>query len=102
MKWTLKIIIIIIIITIIIIIIVVIIIVIIYVSIIIVIIILALSIHLFYPSFNVIVVSVLPAFIVVVKPCTTCTLNDLVPCSIGIKPYTNLKTKFVQRNLLNW
>ena len=69
---------------------------------IIVIITLALSIHLFYPSFNVIVVSVLPAFIVVVKPCTTCTLNDLVPCSIGIKPYTNLKTKFVQRNLLNW
>ena len=68
---------------------------------IIVIITLALSIHLFYPSFNVIVVSVLPAFIVVVKPCTTCTLNDLVPCSIGIKPHTNLKTKFVQRNLLN-
>ena len=63
---------------------VIIIIVIIYVSINIVIIILALSIHLFYPSFNVIVVSVLPAFIVVVKPCTTCTLNDLVPCSIGI------------------
>ena len=35
----------------------------------------------FYPYFNVIiVVSILPK----VEPCTTCNLNELVPCSIGI------------------
>ena len=35
----------------------------------------------FYPYFNVIiVVSILPK----VEPCTTCNLNELAPCSIGI------------------
>ena len=38
-------------------------------------------IYLFYPYFKFIVVaSILPK----VEPCTTCNLNDLVPCSIGI------------------
>ena len=32
----------------------------------------------------IVVVSILPNLIIEVKPCPICTLNDLVPCSIGI------------------
>ena len=42
-------------------------------------------IYLFYSCFNVIVVSVLSAFIIVIEPCSTCTLTELEPCSIGIE-----------------
>ena len=39
----------------------------------------------FYPYFNVIViVSILPILIIEVEPCTICTLNGVVACSIGI------------------
>ena len=48
-----------------------------------------------------IVASTLPVFIIKVQPCTACTLNDLVPCSIGIKSYVTFKVKFVQRNVVN-
>ena len=43
---------------------------------------------LFNVNVNVIVaVSLLPIFIMKVESCTTCTLNDLVPCSKGIESY---------------
>ena len=68
--------------------------------IIVIIIILALFIYLFHPLFNVIVVvSILTVFIIEVEPCTTCTLKDIVPCSIGIEPYTTFKTKFVHTHV---
>ena len=57
---------------------------------------------LFCRYFNVIVtVSILPIFIIKVEPCTTYTLNDLVPCSTGIESYMNVKAKFLQRNIVN-
>ena len=57
---------------------------------------------LFYPYFNVIVVvSIFPNLIIEVEPCTICTLNDLVPCSIGIQSYMSFKTKFVQIKIVN-
>ena len=34
------------------------------------------------------------------EPCSTCTLNDLVPCSIGIESYMTFKARFVQRNIV--
>ena len=50
----------------------------------------------FYPYFNVIIgVSILPIFIIKVE---SCTLNNLVPCSIGIESHMTFKAKFVQRN----
>ena len=51
-----------------------------------------LFIYLFYTYFNVIVVvGILPVFIIIkVEPCKTCVLNDLVPDSLGIEPYTTL------------
>ena len=50
----------------------------------------------FYPYLNVIVnVNLLPGFITVVKPSTTCTLNNLAPCFIRIEPYTTFKMKLV-------
>ena len=52
--------------------------------------------------FNLTVVgTILAVFITKVKPCTTCTLNDLVPCSIEIEPYPIFKAKFVQRDIVN-
>ena len=53
--------------------------------------------YLFYTYFNVIVVvSILPVFITVDEPCTICSFTNLVPCPVGIHPYTTFKTKFVQ------
>ena len=65
-----------------------------------------LSLYLHYlfvlPFFNVIIViSVLPIIIIKIEPCTTCTLNDLAHCSIGIESYMTFKAKFVQRNIVN-
>ena len=38
-----------------------------------------------YPYLNfIVIVSILPIIIIEVEPCTTCTLNDFVFCSIGI------------------
>ena len=37
---------------------------------------------LFYPYFNVIVVIILPIFIIKVEPYATCTMKELLPCSI--------------------
>ena len=38
---------------------------------------------------------ILPTFIIKVKSCTTCTLNELVPCPIGIETYITFKGKFI-------
>ena len=69
----------------------------------IIIIILTLFINLFYPYFvfYILVIIMLPLFIKEVEPCQSCTLNNLVPGSIGIKLSTTFKTKFVQRNIVN-
>ena len=47
-------------------------------------------------------VSILPIFIIKVEPCTTCTFNHLLPCSMGIESYMTFKAKFVQRNIAKW
>ena len=73
-------------------------------SVIIIIIIPALFDYLFgLPFFNTVVfVSILSVNVVLVEPCRTCTLNDSVPCSIKIEPYRTFKSRFVQRNIVNW
>ena len=54
------------------------------------------------PFFTVIVVvRILPNFIIKGEPCTTCTLNDLVPASEGIEFHMTFKAKFEQRNTAN-
>ena len=45
-------------------------------------------------------VSSLTAIIIVIEPCKTLTVSDLVPCSTGIQTYTPFQTKeHVQNNI---
>ena len=57
---------------------------------------LTLFICLFYPYFYaILVVSILPRYIIEVEPCTSCTSNDLVPCSLfhRIEPQNEICAK---------
>ena len=57
---------------------------------------LTLFICLFYPySYAILVVSILPRYIIEVEPCSSCTSNDLVPCSLfhRIEPQNEICAK---------